>query len=444
MHSILTQLQEATESLSSLKGVPKLSNISIDVDIFSKKPSGQSTIISKKSSNAELSEYSKENPFIAAIKSNKILFSEKGDRDAVYEITLDITGMNWNYQAGDCIGIVCKNEEKDINSTLSLLGLTKGDIIHFKSNKPAHFKKDEYTAYDLFSHEVDLKSIPKKQFFRALAEEAGDDTDRRNLLFLSSISGKNIYTTLRDKRYSVLDVLSLFPSSKPSLHLLLEYLLPLQPRYYSVCHSKYLNSINNISFMFNVLHLDSISDSKDSRRGLCTGYLEDEILGISSLRYTSIFPRIAPVPFRLKPDVNEVILIANGTGLGPFIGFLEELQHNQKHAILLYGHRTHFDKLYKDELLEFIKDGTVKLIESLSRVENHPHKYVQDAILSELSWNDVSTNPIYLCGSSAMGKGVFDTLIKYKMQVCSSTFQEASKYWADRICEKSFLREIWA
>ena len=71
------------------------------------------------------------------------------------------------------------------------------------------------------------------------------------------------------------------------------------------------------------------------------------------------------------------------------------------------------------------------------------YKYVQDAIIPEISWADLSTKHIYICGSSAMGKGVLDIFIKYRMDVLSSTYQEASKYWADRAKEKSFLREIW-
>ena len=408
MNSILQQLQRETESLTSIKGVPKLPNGKdiIQLEILSAgMPLNEDMLAQETKASLPQPVFTKQSPYPATLESFKILSGKKGDGDAVYEVTLGIETMNWKYKSGDSFGIVCRNKPTIVDSLLHLLGLERSTVLKFaspRSSKNAHV--EQCSAFDLFSSYVDLFAMPKKLFFRVLAEETLDDEERKKLLYISSPSGKQVYNLLRDHYCSIIDILSKFPSCKPSAALMIEYLSPLLPRFYSVSRSF---SSKTVSFVFNVFRFPPESQNGETEteqeqgRGLCTGTLEDYILSINPETRINIFQRIPPaLPFNLRPQDDHVVLIANGTGFAPFLGFLQDLQISQKRAILIYGHRNHQDGIYTKEIQEFVNEGTIsKYIECLSRVEssNGHYKYVQDSILAELSPSDLEKS-IFICG----------------------------------------------
>lgn len=261
-------------------------------------------------------------------------------------------------------------------------------------------------------------------------------TEKRCLEEISSREGAQLYTEqILNKNTSVLDILRAYPSCKPPITLLLQHLPRLMPRPYSICNSPLCDK-NTIKICFSVALI------KDGKKGIATGWLEDISKSINltvinhkdailendlnsdkddkitdlisdKLKYLNINKSENYVlsaylrnsnTFCLPKDPSiPIIMIAIGTGLAPFIGFLEERQHLRKRdaqmsfgkAWLYFGCRySDKDFIFKDELEGFVSDDTLsKLIVSHSREDNVKFKYVQVRICIYISLISESQYP---------------------------------------------------
>ncbi|KCV70805.1 hypothetical protein H696_03156 [Fonticula alba] len=232
------------------------------------------------------------------------------------------------------------------------------------------------TAHDMLSFGPELREMPPKAAIRALAAEAPTGSySQRILLFLSSRSGVALYNAWRaDFRPTVLDLLALAPECRPPLARLLEILTPLTPRYYSVAgfgRSAEPNDRSVVRVLFNVLRDQTPAGA--ARAGLATTWLEGLLGGPGALAAgpfaeqpaslvegpelgTEVRPGGAldascdwsqlaghdgqplPMPelaaflqpslhFRLPPAGQErrpLVLVGPGTGVAPFLAFLQE------------------------------------------------------------------------------------------------------------------------
>lgn len=142
-------------------------------------------------------------------------------------------------------------------------------------------------------------------------------------------------------------------------------------------------------------------DIGNDRKGLTTGWLEEIILQKSDIEdkmeQLSLKNKRIEVPIYIRKNLNgfnlpenaetPLILVGPGTGVSPFIGFLEEREHlllkdsEGKFGFvwLLFGCRNpEHDLIYEDELKKFVSKGVVnKLSTAFSRCENAEFHYVQ-------------------------------------------------------------------
>ncbi|GAB5417656.1 MAG: hypothetical protein Crog3KO_20940 [Crocinitomicaceae bacterium] len=145
---------------------------------------------------------------------------------------------------------------------------------------------------------------------------------------------------------------------------------------------------------------------RKQEHGICSSYL-------SSLNTNeTIQARIqSNTDFHFPNDSNKVLLIANGTGIAPFIGMIEE-NSGKTQIDLLWGMKSEaISNLYLPQLDEMMHAGKLNrktFVYSASKTE--PKRYVQDVldsqqhtILELLKSNGV----IMICGSIAMRDSVF-------------------------------------
>ena len=317
-------------------------------------------------------------------------------------------------------------------------------------------------------------SMCKQAFLRALAEHSSDGAERRRLQELCSRQGTADYNRLiRDARACLLDLLLAFPSCQPPLGLLLEHLPKLQPRPYS-CASSSLSHPGKLHFIFNIVEFSSHTTA-EVRRGVCTGWLATLVEPILQPNARAdgekapapkiyIAPRTAN-SFHLPGEPSApVIMVGPGTGIAPFIGFLQHREKLQEHhpaghfgaTWLFFGCR-HKDRdyLFRDELRHFLKCGILTHLKvSCSREapageeEEAPAKYVQDsiqrhgqqvarALLQERGY-------VYVCGDAKnMAKDVNDTLVDIISKEVGGGKLEAMKMLATLKEEKRYLQDIW-
>ena len=145
---------------------------------------------------------------------------------------------------------------------------------------------------------------------------------------------------------------------------------------------------------------------KKHEQGLCSTHLH----GLS--RGDMVQARIhANLNFRL-PDARPLAFVANGSGMGPFMGMIQQLEDDAG-AVLFWGVQTEKQgEIFASELDDAIERGALRTVKRTCSREATPSRYVQDAVAS---WSElesfVEANGVWMvCGSKNMSEGLASTL----------------------------------
>ncbi|KAI7827894.1 hypothetical protein BX661DRAFT_182663 [Kickxella alabastrina] len=201
------------------------------------------------------------------------------------------------------------------------------------------------------------------------------------------------------------------------------------------------------------------------RRGVCTPFLAALPLG------APLLVARRPAAFRLAPADVPVIMVGPGTGVAPFIGFLEQraVQRPLPEAPmwLFFGCRSaQHDFLFRRQLEDAQEAGRLRLSVSFSRdgrgAQYGGRGYVQDAMvehgeeIAEIMAQGKAV--IYVCGDAkGMGKDVnaalVGILVRYaeahpewlaQLGVAKMDPAAAAKLLMQWAAEKRYLRDLWA
>ncbi|NXP06828.1 MTRR reductase, partial [Thinocorus orbignyianus] len=401
-------------------------------------------------------------------------------------LELDIADTVFDYQPGDAFCVMCPNNVSEVEELLQILGLSeKGD--HFICVKvkqgtkkkgatcPQHIP-ERGTLKFILTWCLEIRAVPKKALLRALVECTSDAGEKRRLQELCSRQGASDYARfIRDPNVCLLDLLRAFPSCKPSLNLLIEHLPKLQARSYSVSSSN-LYQPGKLWFVFNIVEFPACPTRAVSRKGVCTGWLAELVApllhhnkntpdakgGSPSTEKISIFARPNNT-FHLPADPSvPFMMVGPGTGISPFIGFL---QHRQKlrtehtdwefgETWLFFGCR-HQDRDYLFKQLRcFLENGTLTHLQvcfsrDSSTAEVAPPKYVQDVI--RLYAKEVARvllkegGYFYVCGDKKhMADGVSDAVVDIISMEMEVDKLEAIKTLATLREAKRYLQDVWS
>ncbi|XP_048224356.1 methionine synthase reductase [Perognathus longimembris pacificus] len=400
-------------------------------------------------------------------------------------LELDIAKTGFSYQPGDAFNVICPNSDSEVRSLLRRLRLAdqrehrvfleiKADTKKKGAVLPQHVPEGCSLQF-LLTWCLEIRSVPKKAFVRALAEHARDGAEKRRLQELCSKQGAPDYARfVRDAAAGLLDLLLAFPSCRPPLGLLLEHLPKLQPRPYS-CASSSLRHPGALRFAFTVVELPAPA-AGGARRGVCTGWLAALAAPLlqPDARAAQADGREAPAPkisisprppssFHLPSDRSApVIMVGPGTGVAPFIGFLQHREKLQEEhpeesfgaTWLFFGCRHEArDYLFREELRHFLECGTLTHLKvSFSRdAPEGPAgpRRVQDnlrlhgpglagALLRE-------NGHVYVCGDAKnMARDVHDALVEIISQEAGVDRLDAVKTLAALKEEKRYLQDVWS
>jgi sulfite reductase alpha subunit-like flavoprotein len=439
------------------------------------------------------------------------------------EISLGSSGIQ--YSPGDSIGICAPNPRDLVEATLHRLqakhteepGLSLSSLVSVGSGVGGG--AEAVTLEELLSYRLDLVGPPRKSSVAALSAMCEDEKDRAGLLWLVSKCevGKALWAKfVEGQGLGLGELLLLFPSCKPSLEALAAAAGSLLPRYYSLASSP-LATGHKVSLAFSIEHYCCGQDGFIRRAGLCTSYLESVLApwlypalapGLSKAATSAsasgsakdppgVFVRLFPRPtvaFRLPGSVAPpLLLVGPGTGVSPFVGFLQHRQalererrrgsgsdescsgtwrggfeldqddlpgeRNQVDAyihsvapgpvILYFGCRDESDWLYREQMQAFLKDGTLSEYHVATSRTQQEKVYVTHKLkehgeaVARLLLKDGGS--VYVCGDgNAMAKDVYCTVRACLVAHGGLNDAQAEEFLTELKARRRYVLEIWS
>jgi len=339
------------------------------------------------------------------------------------------------YQPGDAVGMILPNKPYHVLTVLDKLQ-KHYSVVHSQTVEIMNGSHNNIvvSVMDAIKLHMDLNAILKPRTLVGLAAFCTDSHEQHLLQHLAC--DKELYKhVVLDNHLNCGDLLEMFDSCCPTLDALLALLPPLAPRYYSICSSP-LSSPNQIKLALSAVDYNRLHLPRN--HGLATSYLETlatPLLCAGQLQfYSAEKVKISLIhkpssDFSLPENLNTpMVLIGPGTGIAPFMGFLEHRAQQQQTcnptAIgsidLFFGCRSPIlDHLYENELEQYMQAKVLtNLYTAFSRhdvddVNFSSKRYVQDLMRAPnvaQRLRDLVTNhhaSIYICGDgNAMAKDV--------------------------------------
>ena len=380
--------------------------------------------------------------------------SEKQVKD-YYSLEVDTSNSSYDYNVGDTVGVICRNTQEDLDTLKSHLDLDQEKWFsacrivlksesNVKSKIPVHLPTDLTSLEQVFTSLVDIRAVPKKLLIRALLEHTTSSSDREHLSLLCSREGAKQYSVqVTEARLSFLNLLHSVPSCRPPVTLLLEHLPRLLPRPYSLS-SSVKETPGRASWIFTKV--------TDPQPGLATSWMSSLTPGDEIVFY----PRTGN-SFRPPADPGQdYIMVAAGSGIGPFLGFLKDRKVRLEggetftgRCWLIFGCRYRdADFICRDVVEEMTESGVLnKFSSSFSREsEGEAPRYVQNRIETEkeeiFSWITESSAMVYVCGDAkGMAAGVKQVINNILNEKLGD--QEGAAFYKDMIAHKKYKEDIW-
>jgi cytochrome P450/NADPH-cytochrome P450 reductase len=352
-----------------------------------------------------------------------------------------------SYETGDHLGVIPRNRAEVIGRVMRHFALDPGLWVEIGSagETHPHLPTDEATPLlGVLAGNVDLQAVASRSDIALLIERTHDAFQREHL---RRLTGDAYEAEVVAPRRSLIDLLEANPACHLPFDVFLGRLPALRPRYYSISSSP-LASADTCTVTVGVRAFNGAHP--DGRAvGVCSGYLEQR----DARSTVFAFVRRPSIPFHppLNPHL-PMIMVAAGTGLAPFRGFLQERARQQDDgvpvapSILFFGLRDPArDLLYADELREYQERGLVSIVLAPSQAPDAERAYVQDAIVRESDRVREALSEdacIYVCGDAhRMAPAV---RAAFEEVVARHDGAASADGWVERMrSEDRYLEDIW-
>ena len=319
------------------------------------------------------------NPFIAPIVESSEIFTAK-DRNCLH-MEISIAGSNLSYTTGDHIAVWPNNSGKEVDRVFKVLGMEhkRHTVIAVKGLDPtAKVPFPSPTTYDAaIRFHMEIGAAVSRQLVSGLAQFAPNDDIKAEMTKLGS--DKDYFKQkVTNQHLNLAQLLEIEGKghtwSKIPFSFLIEGLVKIQPRYYSISSSSLVQK-DKISITAVVESLQK-ADAPHVLKGVTTNYLlalkqrqhGDPSPDPHGLNYAINGPRnkydgihvpvhVRHSNFKLPSDPSKpIIMVGPGTGVAPFRGFVQERAAQAKagqnvgKTVLFFGCRKRSeDFLYEKE-----------------------------------------------------------------------------------------------
>ena len=375
--------------------------------------------------------YNRDNPFPARVLHVRPLSGDDSDKD-VRAVALDLSGSGLTYEAGDALGLYPENDHDLVEEILEALGATGEEPVVTPESRIVPARIALSKGYDI--------TRVGEVLLQLLAENAHDETEAARLRELADEDAQD-WLVGRD----VLDVLREFPSASGATGEIIAALAPLQPRLYSIASSQKAFP-TQVHLTVGVVRYHA---NERARKGVASTFMADRV-GLSPDARASVFVHPAP-GFRLPDDGNvPVIMVGPGTGIAPFRSFLQERRASGAagNNWLFFGDQREIcDFLYRDELGEYLTDGSLARLDTAFSRDQIEKIYVQTRMLENAAelwgWLEDGAH-FYVCGDAKrMAKDVDNALHQIAREQ-GKMDEGAAKTWVQSLVKsRRYQRDVY-
>ncbi|MEU4419844.1 bifunctional nitrate reductase/sulfite reductase flavoprotein subunit alpha [Actinoplanes sp. NPDC024001] len=364
-------------------------------------------------------------PLTATLTGNRLL-SLPGSAKEVRRFTFD-TGGRLEYRAGDALGVWPVNCPALVAEWLAATGLSGDTIVELD---------EPMTFGDALSRRLDITKITN-DLLRFVAERGGAG----HLKTLLRADNKGELAKWSWGRQAV-DVIAEHPV-RAGAQEWVGVLKRLQPRLYSISSSS-LTEPDRVSLTVSVVRFEN--HRGQPRKGVCSTHLADAEPGAE----VPIFVQKAP-HFRPPADpATPMIMVGPGTGVAPFLGFLQERQvlgASGPNWLFFGEQRRATDFYYAGELAELREAGTLTRLDVAFSRDQRTKVYVQDRMREHgaalWAWLQDGAH-FYVCGdASRMARDVDRALHDIAVNHGRLSEEAATAYVKQLAAEKRYVRDIY-
>lgn len=378
------------------------------------------------------------------------------------------------YKTGDHLSVWPSNPDQEVDRLLRVLGLTDSkdipiSIKALESSTKVKVPSPTTTAV-LLRYYLEICAPVSRDVIIQLAQLAPSENAKA---FMAQIGkDRNTYAQYLERTHVTFGRLlelavasdSVSWSSLP-LAFVVEALPALQPRHYSISSSSVV-SPRHPTITAVVSKQALVADTTQSIPGLATSYMfahhqaDTSNFALqgpdSALEGNKVYAHIRKSKFKLPTLASQaIIMIAAGTGMAPFRGFIQErakLKQMGKTVgpmLLFFGCRSpEEDYLYAEELAELQKvlSDELRIITAFSR-QGEKKVYVQDRVSEEkeavLQLVGEANANVYLCGSASMAREVGNRIGGIMKEQNGWTDEEVKEWSESKKRTKKFQEDVW-
>ncbi|MFG3041099.1 molybdopterin-dependent oxidoreductase [Streptomyces sp. NPDC048330] len=374
------------------------------------------------------SAYSRTSPFATLLVGNRLL-SLPGSEKEVRRFSFDTRGGELAYEAGDALGVWPVNGAGLVTEWLALTGLDPDEPVSVGDAGTVPLAEALRTRLDISRITPDL--------LRFVADRTGSHGLKRLLR-----PGNKDELAKWGWGLQAADLVGAFPL-RASAADWTGVLRRLQPRLYSISSSP-LAHPGEVSLTVSVVRY--ANGRGRERGGVCSTYLADGADDGPVQVFVQRSPAFRPPAAPSTP----MIMVGPGTGVAPFVGFLEERRargHTGPNWLFFGEQREATDFYYRRELGEHLAAGHLDRLDVAFSRDQRTKVYVQDRMREHgaVLWSWLRDGAhFYVCGDATrMAKDVDRTLRDIVARHGGMSPEEAAAWVKQLSADRRYVRDVY-
>ncbi|CAD8086385.1 unnamed protein product [Paramecium sonneborni] len=372
-------------------------------------------------------------------------------------IILDTGREGIEYKTAMNLGVYPENDDQQILDIANYLQENLDTIYNLEllqqNNKAKLPFPSPLSVRKILKYFVDFNGQLMKNTIIKLSKITNDEKIKDQLIHLTTEEGKKEFQQIVD--IQKITIFQLIQKNNIQLNLaqFIELCPRISPRLFTIASSN-IKSPQYVEIADSLL-FDDLPDGTQ-KIGLCSQYFLNIQKKLQQGESVKVRVDFRESSFKLPDDPNKsIVMIGPGTGVAPFIGFLQERQiflqsQLQKHNeyILYFGCKhENGDFIYKDQLREFERTNIIDQFYTAFSRDQEKKVYVQDLLNKNSQWiyNKIKEDSIviYICGSTNMGNSVQNLIKEILIEYGNQSPQEVEDKIQNMEKLKFLIKELW-